>query len=185
MALAVLLAAGWLTFVLVQGSGSARHSANRGTRTTTSLGTVTTSTQPPATTTTAAPATTTTAPATTTTAAPATTTTTTSPTTTTRPLSTTTTTTTLAVLNPPRITSLNPGHGGYGSSVTITGANFYSPGGSVTAYFGGKPQDTACPSQDRCTVKIVNMSGPTRTVTVVVTTNAGTSNSETFTYVKR
>jgi cytoskeletal protein RodZ len=112
-------------------------------------------------------------PAATTTTAPASSTTTSPP---------TSSTTTLAPGNPPQLSSISPSQGRGGTVVVIRGTNFFSPNGLVLAKVDGQPARTNCPRQTSCTVVMPSHAGPPSSVTVTITTEAGTSNALSFAY---
>jgi hypothetical protein len=88
-----------------------------------------------------------------------------------------------AEANPPVISSLSPASGGAGQVVTITGANFMSADGQIIARFNGQVAPTSCPEQATCTVTVPTLNpAPTGPVTLTVTTGAGASNAEPFSY---
>jgi IPT/TIG domain len=81
----------------------------------------------------------------------------------------------------PVISSLDPASGTAGQGIQISGANFLSSSGQITATFNGQVAPTTCPAQGTCTVTVPPLPG-TRSAQVVITTSAGTSNPVTFTY---
>jgi len=82
----------------------------------------------------------------------------------------------------PVITSLNPSSGGSGQTIQVTGSNFLSSDGQIVATFAGQVAPTICPSQTTCTVTVPSGSPTSGSVSVAITTSAGTSNAVTFTY---
>jgi hypothetical protein len=84
---------------------------------------------------------------------------------------------------PPALSALAPASGQAGQTVTVTGSNFLSSSGQISAQVGGQPAPVACPDQDTCTVVIPPDPGPTPATSVTVTTDSGTSNALVFTFV--
>jgi hypothetical protein len=83
---------------------------------------------------------------------------------------------------PPQISSLTPGSGSPGQTVTVTGSNFISSDGSIVASFDGQVTATSCPSQDLCTVTVPPPSTGETSAQVTITTASGTSNAVNFSY---
>lgn len=81
----------------------------------------------------------------------------------------------------PQVASASPVSGAAGQTVTVTGSGFYSANGQVTAYFGGAPAPTSCPSQSSCTVTVPDL-GVAHSTTVTIVTSSGTSNAVGFDY---
>jgi hypothetical protein len=89
------------------------------------------------------------------------------------------------------VTALAPAAGSAGQALTLSGSGFFSAGGHILVTFGGAEAPTACPTRTTCTVTVPSLgpapgsTGPTapRVVPVVVTTDTGTSNQLTFTYM--
>lgn len=82
----------------------------------------------------------------------------------------------------PRLTAVVPAAGGAGDTLTVTGVGLYSPDGLVEARFDGRTAPTSCASTTACTVTVPSLGGGALTVTVSVTTQAGSSNSLAFRY---
>jgi hypothetical protein len=66
--------------------------------------------------------------------------------------------------------------------VVISGANLISADGMILARFNGAAAQTQCPARTSCSVTVPDISSPVSTVSVTVTTAAGTSNALTFSY---
>lgn len=82
----------------------------------------------------------------------------------------------------PHISSLGPSSGVPGDTIAVTGSALYSESGEVTAYLGGHPAPTRCPSRNTCTVTVPDLGPVPSTLTLVVATSAGTSNAIAFSY---
>ncbi len=82
---------------------------------------------------------------------------------------------------PPVISSITPASGAAGQGIQVTGANFLSSNGEITATFNGQVAPTSCPAQNSCTVTVPPRSGAT-SAQIVITTASGTSNAVTFNY---
>lgn len=85
----------------------------------------------------------------------------------------------------PTITRISPASGTAGQTVTLTGANFYSPGsGAISVSFGGVPAGVACPTQTSCAVTVParSASATSPAVHVTVSTDFGTSRPVVFRY---
>jgi hypothetical protein len=76
----------------------------------------------------------------------------------------------------PQLTSIGPGSGTTGTSVTVTGTNL---SGATEMTFGSSP---VTPSSSTSTTVTANAPAGSGTVNVTVTTSSGTSNAEPFTY---
>lgn len=87
-----------------------------------------------------------------------------------------------AVGSVPELTGLVPSAGVAGETLAVSGVNLFSPDGHVQAYVDSQPAATICPSQTSCSVTVPALSGSARTVALTVTTQAGTSNSLSFSY---
>jgi hypothetical protein len=83
---------------------------------------------------------------------------------------------------PPDLAALTPSSGQAGQSVTVTGSDFLSSSGRISAEVGGQTASVACPDQTTCTLVIPPAQGTTSAVPVTVTTDSGTSNPLPFTY---
>ena len=83
----------------------------------------------------------------------------------------------------PQIAALGPPSGAPGQTVVVTGSGFFSSDGEVTAYFNGAPAPTGCATQTSCTVTVPDLGAARSTVTVTLSTAAGTSNAVQFTYL--
>ncbi len=83
---------------------------------------------------------------------------------------------------PPLIASISPTTGSSGQVVTITGSNFMSASGVITAHFGDQTAPISCPAQSTCTVTVPTLSGVANPVPLTVTTDSGTSSAAKFTY---
>ncbi len=81
----------------------------------------------------------------------------------------------------PAISSLAPDAGGAGQVVTVTGSNLFSPNGQVQAVVGGEGAGTRCSTQTTCEITLPALGAP-RTVSVTITTQAGSSNPVAFSY---
>jgi hypothetical protein len=64
----------------------------------------------------------------------------------------------------------------------ISGTNLVSADGQILARFNGAVAPTRCPARTSCSVTVPGNSSPASTVSVTVTTAAGTSNALTFSY---
>jgi hypothetical protein len=82
----------------------------------------------------------------------------------------------------PVLSTLEPSTGYAGQSVTVTGSNFLSPSGQITADVDGQVAPVTCPDQATCTVVVPADPGSAASVPVTITTDSGTSNSLVFTY---
>jgi len=94
----------------------------------------------------------------------------------------TATSTTLAKPSPPALTALAPTSGQAGQLVTVTGSNFLSPSGQISAEIGGQMAPVTCPDQTTCTVVIPPDQESTSSASVAIITDSGTSNPLIFTY---
>ncbi len=83
----------------------------------------------------------------------------------------------------PVIVSISPANAAAGQQVTISGSGFHSANGIIVAYFGLSKASTRCPSYDRCVATAP--AGLSGTVDVRVRTDAGVSNSASFSYRAR
>ena len=83
---------------------------------------------------------------------------------------------------PPDLSALAPANGQAGQTVMVTGSNFLSSSGRISAQVGGQIAPVACPDQTTCTVVIPPDPGPTPSAPVTITTDLGTSNALPFTY---
>jgi len=97
-------------------------------------------------------------------------------------VSSTPTSTALTKAGPPALTALAPTSGQAGQMVTVTGSNFLSPSGQISAEIGGQMAPVACPDQTTCTVVIPPDQESTSSASVAIITDSGTSNTLTFTY---
>jgi hypothetical protein len=79
----------------------------------------------------------------------------------------------------PEITSITPDRGAAGQVVTVIGVNLFSPDGNVQVFFGGAGAATSCSTATTCQATVPTAAPGKVRVTVV--TQAGTSNSVTFT----
>jgi hypothetical protein len=77
---------------------------------------------------------------------------------------------------------MSPSDGTAGQVVAISGTNLISADGVILARFNGAAAQTRCPARTSCTVTVPDLSSPASTVSVTVTTAAGTSNALTFAY---
>jgi hypothetical protein len=66
--------------------------------------------------------------------------------------------------------------------VVISGTNLISTDGQILARFNGAAAQTRCPARTSCSITVPDISSPGSTVSVTVTTGAGTSNALTFSY---
>jgi len=82
---------------------------------------------------------------------------------------------------PPALSALAPASGLAGQRVTVTGSNFLSSSGQISAEVGGRQAPVACPDQTTCTVVIPPDVGSNSSVSVTITTDSGTSNALDFT----
>jgi hypothetical protein len=82
----------------------------------------------------------------------------------------------------PALSALDPSTGYAGQSVTVTGSNFLSPSGQISADVDGQPAPVSCPDQETCTLVIPTVSGSAPSAPVTITTDSGTSNALLFTY---
>jgi len=80
------------------------------------------------------------------------------------------------------LTALEPSSGAPGQILVITGTNFVSPSGQISAHFGAEVTTIACPEPNGCLVAVPPEGGTTAATPVTVTTDGGTSNPLTFTY---
>ncbi len=96
--------------------------------------------------------------------------------------STSTSTTLAESVGPPALSSLAPATGQAGQTVTVTGSNFLSPSGQISAQVGSQLAPVTCSDQTTCTVVIPPDPGFTPAAPVTITTDSGTSNPLTFTY---
>jgi hypothetical protein len=83
---------------------------------------------------------------------------------------------------PPRISSVSPPSGPAGARVVLAGSGLFSADGDVTAYFGGAPAPTSCPTQTSCTVTVPDLGLSPTSVTITVVTSSGPSNGASFAY---
>lgn len=81
------------------------------------------------------------------------------------------------------VSSISPGGGSAGQTVTISGSNLYSPNTQqIAVHFGGETAPISCPTQTSCTVTVPSLPGSPSSVPVTITTQSGTSAPLTFTY---
>ncbi len=83
---------------------------------------------------------------------------------------------------PPALSALAPASGRAGQTVTVTGSDFLSSSGRISAQVGGQTAPVACPDQTACTVVIPPNPGPAWSAPVTITTDSGTSNPLVFNY---
>jgi hypothetical protein len=83
---------------------------------------------------------------------------------------------------PPALSTVEPSTGSAGQSVTVTGSNFLSPSGQITADVDGQVAPVTCPDQETCTVVVPADPEPAASAPLTITTDSGTSNSLVFTY---
>jgi hypothetical protein len=83
---------------------------------------------------------------------------------------------------PPALSALAPATGQAGQTVTVTGSNFLSSSGRISAQVEGQIAPVACPAQTTCTVVIPPDPGPAPSAPLTITTDSGTSNALVFTY---
>ncbi len=83
---------------------------------------------------------------------------------------------------PPVLSTVEPSTGDAGQTVAVTGSNFLSSSGQITADVDGQVAPVNCPDQQTCTVVIPADPGPSASVPVTITTDSGTSNALIFTY---
>ncbi len=83
---------------------------------------------------------------------------------------------------PPALSALAPATGQAGQTVTVTGSNFLSSSGRISAQVDGQIAPVACPAQTTCTVVIPPDPGPAPSAPLTITTDSGTSNALVFTY---
>ena len=83
---------------------------------------------------------------------------------------------------PPALSALAPATGQAGQTVTVTGSNFSSSSGRISAQVDDQIAPVACPAQTTCTVVIPPDPGPAPSAPLTITTDSGTSNSFVFTY---
>jgi hypothetical protein len=81
----------------------------------------------------------------------------------------------------PVLASVSPASGGAGQVLQVSGSGFLSGDGQIVARFSGQVAPTSCPNQASCTVTVPSL-GASSSVTLTITTNAGTSNTLTFDY---
>ena len=102
---------------------------------------------------------------------------------TTAPVATTTTTTAVPITGTgPVLTALEPASGSPGQSIVVTGSNFLSPSGQITAHFGADTATVACLAPTSCLVIVPPDGAFVAATPVTVTTDTGTSNPLTFNY---
>ena len=82
----------------------------------------------------------------------------------------------------PALSAVEPSTGYAGQSVTVTGSNFLSSSGQITADVDGQVAPVNCPNPETCTVGIPADPGSNASVPVTITTESGTSNALVFTY---
>jgi IPT/TIG domain len=82
----------------------------------------------------------------------------------------------------PVLSALQPSSGVAGQVLVVTGTNFLSPSGRISAHFGAQVALIACPQSTSCLVEVPPTDGTTAPVPVTVTTDGGTTNPLTFTY---
>ena len=82
----------------------------------------------------------------------------------------------------PVLAALEPSTGTPGQVLVVTGSNFLSPSGQITAHFGAQVALIACPQSTSCLVEVPSTDGTTAPVPVTVTTDSGTTNPLPFTY---
>jgi hypothetical protein len=100
------------------------------------------------------------------------------------PTSTPTPTTAAEPGGSPALSTLDPSTGYVGQSVTVTGSNFLSPSGQISADVNGQPAPVTCLDQVTCTLVIPAVGGSAPSAPVTITTDSGTSNALFFTYVE-
>ncbi|HZD66971.1 MAG TPA: IPT/TIG domain-containing protein [Acidimicrobiales bacterium] len=83
----------------------------------------------------------------------------------------------------PHLASIAPAAGGAGTTVHLTGTGLFSANGHITVTFAGTRSSVHCPSRSQCDAVVPSLGhrkpGP---IKVVLTTAAGPSNPERFTY---
>lgn len=82
----------------------------------------------------------------------------------------------------PVLSAIRPASGRAGATVTLTGANLFSPNGNVLVSFGGTPAQTRCPTEQRCTATVPKPAPGTRSTSVRVRTAGGLSNALVFSF---
>jgi len=85
-------------------------------------------------------------------------------------------------VGPPALSALAPASGHAGQTLTLTGSNFLSSSGQISADVGGQTTRVDCPDQTTCTVVIPPEQGSARSASVTITTDLGPSNALVFTY---
>jgi hypothetical protein len=85
---------------------------------------------------------------------------------------------------PPVLSTLEPSTGDAGQSVTVSGSNFLSPSGQITADVDGQAAPVACPSLETCSVVLPAVTGSPASAPVTSTTDTGTSNALLVTYAE-
>jgi hypothetical protein len=82
----------------------------------------------------------------------------------------------------PVVSAVTPDAGDAGQVVRVNGSNLFSPDENIQASFGGQPADISCPTQALCMMTVPLLAAPAGTISVTVTTEAGTSDAIRFTY---
>ena len=82
----------------------------------------------------------------------------------------------------PVLATVEPSSGAAGQVVVITGSDFISPSGQISAHFGTQVTTIVCPEQTSCLVAVPPAVGTGASAPLTVTTDGGTSNPLTFTY---
>jgi IPT/TIG domain len=82
----------------------------------------------------------------------------------------------------PVLSAIQPSTGSAGQRVTVSGSNFLSSSGQITAAVDGQVAPVTCPDQQTCTIVIPADTGSTASAPVTITTDSGTSNALVFTY---
>ncbi len=82
----------------------------------------------------------------------------------------------------PVLNAVTPDAGDAGQVVMVNGSNLFSPDRNIQASFGGQPADISCPTQASCMMTVPLLAAPAGTISITVTTEAGTSDAIPFTY---
>jgi IPT/TIG domain len=82
----------------------------------------------------------------------------------------------------PVVSAVTPDAGDAGQVVMVNGSNLFSPDENIQASFGGQPADISCPTQALCMMTVPSLAAPAGTISITVTTEAGTSDAIPFTY---
>jgi hypothetical protein len=82
----------------------------------------------------------------------------------------------------PVLSAVTPDAGDAGQVVMVNGSNLFSPDENIQASFGGQPADISCPSQALCMMTVPLLAASAGTISITVTTEAGTSDVIPFTY---